>query len=111
MYTYSYRYRKILKARKKYTKAYQALQRKKNAARSLSWRKRNPDRIRVNKIVYVEIRSGRLKKQPCFCGNQKVEAHHEDYTRPLKIIWLCKKHHVMADKERRNREKTAKVSQ
>lgn len=47
-------------------------------------------RIAVNDAV----RYGRLTKLPCFCcGNEKVEAHHPDYDRPLDVIWLCKKHH------------------
>lgn len=41
------------------------------------------------------IRDGRLFRQPCgTCGNKKVEAHHEDYSKPLEVVWLCKKHHL-----------------
>ena len=32
----------------------------------------------------------------CFaggCRNEKVELHHEDYTKPLNIIPFCNKHH------------------
>lgn len=48
------------------------------------------------------IRTGRLVKQPCsVCGNPDVQAHHEDYMKPLDIIWLCKachvKHHTKAE--------------
>jgi len=35
-----------------------------------------------------------LEKQPCeVCGATKVEAHHDDYTKPLEVRWLCKRHH------------------
>jgi len=40
------------------------------------------------------IASGRLIKQPCFCGNQKAQAHHGDYSKPLDVRWLCLKHHI-----------------
>lgn len=58
-----------------------------------SYRLRNPDKIKARKIVFVELRAGKLKRQPCFCG-VKGEAHHDDYSKPLQITWLCKKHHV-----------------
>lgn len=28
------------------------------------------------------------------CGEKKTQAHHPDYSKPLDIIWLCKKHHA-----------------
>jgi hypothetical protein len=47
-----------------------------------------------NKLAY-EIKLGKIEKQPCqVCGNEKVEAHHTDYSEPLKVMWLCFKHHM-----------------
>lgn len=42
------------------------------------------------------IRSGMIQKQPCeVCGiDNDVEAHHDDYSKPLDIRWLCTKHHA-----------------
>lgn len=77
------------------------------------WRKRNPEKCRINhliswnrykeknnnkikarKKVNNEIRAGRIVKMSCEkCGNTKSESHHEDYSKPLKIMWLCKTHH------------------
>lgn len=41
------------------------------------------------------IRNGTLVRQPCEkCGDEKVEAHHDDYSKPLEVRWLCRKHHL-----------------
>lgn len=43
--------------------------------------------------VFVALRNGSLKREACFCGETKTDAHHSDYFKPLEVIWLCKKHH------------------
>jgi hypothetical protein len=43
----------------------------------------------------VYIKRGKIIKQPCcICGNPKAEAHHEDYSKPLDVIWYCREHHL-----------------
>lgn len=65
------------------------------------WRKENTEkRIAYNK-VFVAIRNGTLKKGICFCGNKKTQAHHEDYERPLDVVWYCKLHHMEIHKKKR----------
>jgi hypothetical protein len=50
------------------------------------------DRAR-NKVASA-IRSGTLVKLPCeVCGEVKSQGHHEDYSKPLEVIWLCAVHH------------------
>lgn len=35
-----------------------------------------------------------IQKMPCvFCGSKDSQAHHSDYSKPLDIVWVCKKHH------------------
>lgn len=58
------------------------------------WRLRNPEKVRAHWQVGNAIRSGVLKRQPCeCCGNEKSHAHHEDYSKPLEIKWLCHRCH------------------
>jgi hypothetical protein len=34
-------------------------------------------------------------KEPCVaCDSEKSEMHHEDYSKPLEVWWLCRKHHM-----------------
>lgn len=54
------------------------------------YRKRRLARIKC----YHAVESGKIKKDSCIvCGSMDVYAHHEDYNKPLDIIWLCMKHH------------------
>lgn len=55
----------------------------------------NPEKYRACNAVSNAIRDGRLTKAPCeVCGKSKVEAHHDDYSKPLEVNWLCRKHHL-----------------
>jgi len=55
-------------------------------------------RLKFPKKVRARLVSLFLSKKPCeICGERKVEAHHEDYDKPLKVRWLCKKHHEEAE--------------
>ena len=52
---------------------------------------------RTSQAVIRAIRSGKMEKGICTeCGtNKRIEAHHEDYLRPLNIEWLCSTHHAL----------------
>lgn len=40
------------------------------------------------------IASGKLVRQPCeVCGTQPAHGHHDDYSKPLDVRWLCPVHH------------------
>ncbi len=56
--------------------------------------KRYPDHASARKQVQQAIRSGKLKRGSCVvCGKENANAHHEDYSKPLDITWLCRTHH------------------
>jgi hypothetical protein len=58
------------------------------------WLENNPIKRKAHVIVGNAIRDGKLIKQPCvICGSEKVDAHHDDYSKPLEVIWLCRQHH------------------
>lgn len=65
------------------------------------WKDNNLEKIEAHKQVYIALRSKVLKKKLCFCGKRKVEAHHNDYSKPLEVEWFCKKHHVNKHKKLR----------
>jgi hypothetical protein len=69
-------------------------------------RDRHPDHLRARRAVHVAVANGSLKRTPCeVCGAQKVEGHHDDYSKPLDVRWLCRKHHAQwhrMDEERRS---------
>lgn len=50
----------------------------------------------IRAITSTAIRKGYLMRQPCeVCGTEiNVEAHHDDYDKPLDVRWLCKTHHA-----------------
>lgn len=67
---------------------------KNNYHYKLIQKERYPDRLKARQIAYDARRRGKLIAQPCtVCGNPDVEMHHQDYSKPLKVDWLCEPHH------------------
>lgn len=45
--------------------------------------------------VHKALVVGTLIREACRdCGAEKVQAHHPDYSKPLDVIWLCRRCHV-----------------
>ena len=58
-------------------------------------RRKYPARYHANNLTNSAIRDKRLIKGKCeICGATRVEAHHDDYYKPLEVRWLCRKHHL-----------------
>lgn len=104
------------KQRRKYYKGYYKKNRKKIITKTTAYhkseagkkaikisdkrqREKYPEKYQAREAVLKALRKGVLKKKPCEeCGIKKVEAHHEDYSKPLKVKWLCHKHHRIIEK-------------
>lgn len=64
------------------------------------WRNENKKRMTAHNAVARAIKNGKLIRKPCCrCGNEKSVAHHEDYNKPLKVMWLCQPCHKQRHKE------------
>lgn len=58
------------------------------------WREEDSRRTKAHNAVARAIKSGALIKIPCTrCGSEKSLAHHEDYDKPLDVVWLCQPCH------------------
>jgi hypothetical protein len=65
-----------------------------------AWRAEDSRRSVAHVAVSKAIRSGLLVRMPCIrCGKEKTEAHHEDYDKPLEVMWLCTPCHKQRHKE------------
>jgi ribosomal protein S27AE len=55
------------------------------------WQKRNKQKKAAHDAVYYAIKTGKLAKESCaHCGsNEQVQAHHENYSNPLAVTWVC----------------------
>jgi hypothetical protein len=57
-------------------------------------RSKYPEKYKARTAVGNAVRDGRLTKEPCrICSNPRSTAHHEDYSKPLEVVWLCQIHH------------------
>lgn len=91
--------------RKRYlkSKAGKEAMRRSNANQKL----RYPERYRARRELVKAIERGILVRKPCVvCGTeQNVQGHHEDYSKPLDIIWYCRTHHIERHKQIRKEQR------
>lgn len=69
----------------------------------LKMHNKNPSKINARRVVEAAIKVGVLAKpEACSsCGKKdcRIEAHHEDHTKPLEVTWLCVSCHRKRDYE------------
>lgn len=62
---------------------------------------RDREKIRSRKILHNAIRDGKLiRPESCSvsgCDGKDIEGHHEDYSKPLKVTWLCRSCHKLRE--------------
>jgi len=57
----------------------------------------NLEAERARNRLRKAVERGKLVPQPCEVGidcEGRIEAHHDDYSRPLDVRWLCQRHHM-----------------
>lgn len=60
------------------------------------WKASNREKTKAHNNLNYEIRAGRMERGACeVCGNAKTDAHHHDYSKPLDVRWLCRRHHIL----------------
>lgn len=72
------------------------------------FRQENPEKYKAHRLVSAELRAGRLTKpdrcEDCGSKHKQIGGHHEDYSKPLEVVWLCPAchglRHRMVDRER-----------
>ncbi len=60
----------------------------------LRYDNKGSDIKRAHWMVSYAIRTGKLERKPChICDAPESHAHHDDYSKPLEVRWLCRKCH------------------
>lgn len=60
------------------------------------YRKENPEKISAHNALNHSIRDSKMQR-PSSCEKcemtTRVDGHHEDYNKPLEVVWLCRSCH------------------
>lgn len=61
---------------------------------SIKKRREHPERDAARWAVHRAVKMGEMVRENCVkCGNSETQGHHEDYSKPLDVVWLCREHH------------------
>lgn len=66
-------------------------------AERLAYRDANRDKERARWTLNNALRTGKIAKGSCEVGvdcRGRLEAHHDDYSKPLEVRWFCQLHHA-----------------
>jgi hypothetical protein len=78
-------------------KTYRATHQESEHIAQAQWRASHPGARKAHNAALNAIRTGRLIRpaacERCGMPHQRLHKHHEDYTRPLDVVFLCPKCH------------------
>lgn len=81
------------------TKKWRSKNKEKMVVYALRWGKNHPIAYEAHRLVKNAIKNKTLIRRPCEeCGGTSSQAHHDDYSAPLRVKWLCPLHHVQRHK-------------
>ena len=62
------------------------------------WQRKHPEAVSARGKISRAIKAGKLER-PLNCSNcggvRKISAHHQDYSKPLEVKWLCSSCHKL----------------
>jgi len=77
-----------------YERSYYASNPEPAKERAIRNRANNPEKAAANDSLNYAIRAGKISRQPCvICGSSNSQGHHENYDKPLEVVWLCAECH------------------
>lgn len=99
---------KVKKRVYEYYKSKSQERRKNDTLRTKKWREQNREKANAWSAVGNALIRGDLVKPTCCetCGvcNMRIHAHHEDYSQPLQVQWLCHECHMNLHAKKRKNE-------
>lgn len=61
------------------------------------WQKENREKINAYRKMRTALKNGTITRlyvcQDCNSKANRIDAHHEDYSKPLDVLWLCRQCH------------------
>lgn len=87
----------IRKYKREYNKKYRLEHGYKNENNS---KKRHPEKNKARRKLQIAVSRGDIVRGNCVvCGERNTHGHHEDYSKPLDVVWLCPLHHAERHKQ------------
>lgn len=99
---YAKNHARELERKRKYYYSLDESGKKRLCQHSKTWRNKNPEKVAAHKILEAAINKGEIsKKTHCECclRTRVLDGHHEDYSNPLEVVWLCRQCHAERHKD------------